>query len=72
MNKLLRITLPAWIIMTLPGCSTQQIYDTGQSWQRNQCSQIIDQSQRAQCLSDTETPYNRYRQQSGSGENTAR
>ena len=70
MNGLLKITLTAWIFMTLLGCSAQQIYDTGQSWQRNQCSNIIDQSQRAQCLSNTDTPYNRYKQQSGSRENT--
>ncbi len=72
MNRQLKIMLPLWIALALSGCAAQQIYQTGQSWQRNQCAKIIDQSQRAQCLSDTDTSYDHYRQQSGSRENTAK
>ena len=49
------------------GCSTQQLYHTGQSWQRNQCNQIMDQLERSRCLSSTSTSYEAYQKQSGAG-----
>lgn len=52
--------------VSLPGCSTGQLYATGQSWQRNQCNQIMDQQERSRCLSSTHTSYEAYQQESSS------
>lgn len=49
------------------GCSTQQLYNTGQSWQRNQCNQIIDQHERNRCLANASTSYEAYKKQSTTG-----
>ncbi len=49
------------------GCTTQQLYNTGQAWQRNECGRIMDQQERSRCLSSTSTSYEAYKQQSGTG-----
>jgi predicted amino acid dehydrogenase len=33
----------------LQACSMQQMYATGQQWQRNQCQKIDDRAERARC-----------------------
>ena len=64
----------AWIIgiaaaalITGTGCTTQQLYSTGQAWQRNECNRLMDQQERSRCLSSTSASYEAYKQQSGSG-----
>ena len=52
--------------ISLSGCSAGQLYATGQSWQRNQCNQIMDQQERSRCLSSTHTSYEAYQQESSS------
>ncbi|MDP1549520.1 MAG: hypothetical protein Q8L97_05090 [Nitrosomonas sp.] len=49
------------------GCTTQQLYNTGQAWQRNECGRIMDQQERSRCLSSTSTSYEAYQKQSGAG-----
>lgn len=44
------------------GCSSQQLYATGQAYQRNQCQQLLDQNERDNCLSKTNTSYEDYKQ----------
>ncbi|WP_295623535.1 hypothetical protein [uncultured Nitrosomonas sp.] len=51
----------------LAGCSTQQLYTTGQSWQRNECNRLMDHQDRDHCLSSTSTSYETYKKQSGTG-----
>jgi len=51
-------------MVTATGCTTQQLYSTGQSWQRNECSKIMDQQERARCLSSTSASYEAYKKQS--------
>ncbi|WP_292918952.1 hypothetical protein [Nitrosomonas sp.] len=51
----------------LAGCSTQQLYTTGQSWQRNECNRLMDQLDRDRCLSSTSASYETYKKQSGTG-----
>jgi hypothetical protein len=45
------------------GCSSQQIYNTGQAWQQNQCNRIVDGSERERCLSKVNMPYEEYKRQ---------
>lgn len=57
-------TVVIWILTlgaaTLIGCSSKQLYQTGQSWQENQCFRIDDIPARNRCLSDASVPYEQY------------
>lgn len=48
------------------GCSSPQLYATGQAYQRNQCLHLLDQGERNQCLSKADTTYDEYKRESGS------
>ena len=45
----------------LSACSARQGYASAQSWQRNQCTKIIDAQERLKCLRDADTSYDQYR-----------
>ena len=47
----------------LVACSSQQMYGSGQAWQKNQCSKIIDAQERSRCMASTSTSYDEYRRQ---------
>jgi len=44
----------------LCACSSQQIYNAGQAWQKNECSRINDAQERSRCMSSTSTSYEDY------------
>jgi hypothetical protein len=44
----------------LGGCSTEQVYGAGQTWQRNQCEQLADANQRDRCIAGTDMTYPQY------------
>lgn len=46
------------------GCSSQQVYQAGQGWQRIECQKIGDLADRNRCLSSTSTSYEEYKRQS--------
>jgi hypothetical protein len=48
------------------GCTSQQLYATGQSYQRNQCLHVPDQGEREKCLSNTNMTYEDYKRETGS------
>lgn len=50
----------ACLLAGLGGCTVQQLYAGGQSWQRNECFRLVDSIQRNQCLSRTWMPYDQY------------
>lgn len=52
--------LAAWLS---PGCTAQQAYGTAQAWQRNQCSKLPDKADYDRCMSQTQTSYQSYKQQ---------
>jgi hypothetical protein len=45
------------------GCSSQQAYNIGQEYQRNQCLHIPDKAESDRCLSKTDTSYDDYKQE---------
>lgn len=45
------------------GCSTRQVYDTAQGWQRNACARVVDAIERERCIASTATSYDDYRRQ---------
>jgi hypothetical protein len=47
----------------LAGCSTQQTYQAGQTWQRNECQKMIDAQARGRCLESASAPYDAYKGQ---------
>lgn len=51
-------------MVTATGCTTQQLYTTGQSWQRNQCTRLVDQQERERCLANAGASYETYNKQS--------
>ena len=61
------IGIAATALITGTGCTTQQLYSTGQAWQRNECNRLMDQQERSRCLSSSSTSYEAYKQQSGTG-----
>ncbi len=50
----------ACLFAGLTGCTAQQLYASGQSWQRNECFKLVDNIQREQCLASTWMPYDQY------------
>ena len=44
-------------------CSSRQLYDTGQSWQQNDCNKIVDNQERQRCQSDASKSYDTYQRQ---------
>jgi hypothetical protein len=45
------------------GCTSQQVYQTGQEWQKNQCNELPDNAERERCLNGTNTRYEDYKRQ---------
>lgn len=45
------------------GCTSQQLYGTGQAWQRNQCNKIVDMQERNRCMESTNTSYEDYQRE---------
>lgn len=64
MNSRILAIVAAITMVTATGCTTQQLYNTGQAWQRNECNKIMDQQERTRCLSSTSTSYETYKKQS--------
>jgi hypothetical protein len=56
--------LVVFVGSTAPGCTSQQLYGTGQAWQRNECQKIPDAQERDRCLSSANTSYEDYKRQS--------
>ena len=60
MKTLLTLTLG----LCLAGCSSQQLYATGQGWQKQECQQVLESEQRLRCEHSAATPYERYQAES--------
>jgi len=60
--RLLLLTIGA---VLLAGCTSQQLYSSAQSWQRNECNRIFDKQERERCMGSTSKTYEEYKVQSG-------
>ena len=47
----------------LSGCTSRQLYNAGQGWQRNECNKLLDQGERERCLREANTTYDDYKRQ---------
>ena len=48
------------MVVSLSGCSSQQLYATGQGWQKQECQKILEREQRMRCEQSAVTSYERY------------
>ncbi|MBU0602100.1 MAG: hypothetical protein KKD25_06830 [Gammaproteobacteria bacterium] len=49
----------------LAGCSSQQVYDSGQGLRRNQCDRIVDAADHARCMEAADRDYDAYQRERG-------
>ena len=61
-----RATCCALACAVLGACSAQQLYATGQQWQRNECLKIDDRAERQRCEQSHATSYEAYQAQAAS------
>jgi hypothetical protein len=47
----------------LSGCSSQQMYASGQGYQRNQCERLPDMGERQRCLEKANMSYEEYKKE---------
>ena len=52
------------LMLCLAGCSSQQLYATGQGWQKQECQKVLDREQRTRCEQSAATSYARYQAES--------
>jgi len=57
------IGIAAAILSVASGCTWQQAYSAGQTWQRNACNKLVEQTARERCLSNVNMSYEDYRSQ---------
>ena len=55
------------ICIVLTSCTTEQAYNTGQGWQRNECNKIVDRAEYERCMQSTSTSYDDYKRQTRDG-----
>jgi len=53
------------IVLTVAahGCTSQQLYGSGQAWQKQECSKVMDAQQRARCMDSAARSYEEYRRE---------
>jgi hypothetical protein len=60
-TSLLLCMLAALAVM---GCTAEQLYATGRSWQHTECAKVVDPEQRDRCYEDANQPYGTYKRES--------
>jgi len=63
LQRFILVAVLSAVSILTPGCSTQQLYGTGQAWQRNECQRLVDQYERERCLTNANTSYDTYQKQ---------
>jgi hypothetical protein len=58
-----KLILTLAVFSALYACTSEQIYATGQNWQRNECSKLADSQERERCISQTRTSFDTYQQE---------
>jgi hypothetical protein len=55
-----KIAMLLWPCL-LCACTTQQLYQTGQGWQKQECQRIQDREERGRCEKSAALSYERYK-----------
>jgi hypothetical protein len=51
------------VLGALSGCSSQQMYASGQNYQRQQCERLPDMAERQRCLEKANMSYEEYKKE---------
>ena len=51
------------VALPLAACTNEQVYGTGQAWQRNQCARLPDKAEYDRCMAGASTTYDSYKKQ---------
>jgi hypothetical protein len=54
-------------VLSAAGCTAQQVYGSGQAWQRNQCAKIPDKAEYDRCMASVATTYEDYKRETEAG-----
>lgn len=55
--------LLATVVVGAQGCTSQQLYGSGQLWQKQECNKIIESQQRARCMQSAARSYDDYQRE---------
>jgi len=66
LHKCFKMVLVLIIAILCTGCSSQQLYATGQAYQRNQCLNSQDQSKLHGCMGNEDITYDQYKHETTS------
>jgi uncharacterized protein YceK len=59
----MRLVYIIFILTLISGCSSQQAYNTGQAYQRNECNKINDNAERGSCMDAANKTFEEYNRQ---------
>jgi hypothetical protein len=62
--KLHSIALWLTSSIAIVGCTSQQLYSSGQAWQQNECNKINDSIERDKCMASAKISFDKYKKQS--------
>jgi hypothetical protein len=61
-TSFIKLYITVAVLSFASGCTSEQLYNTGQAWQNGNCEKIADQDVRKRCL-DAGTSYDDYKRQ---------
>jgi hypothetical protein len=64
MNSVQRLAFIA-LLITLPACTSEQAYRSGQAWQQNQCKRIPDKAEYDRCMANASMSHDTYKRETG-------
>lgn len=59
-----RIAIAFLLVLGGAGCTSQQMYASGQNYQRNQCERLPDMGERQRCLEKVNMSHDEYKKES--------
>lgn len=57
--------------LSLPACTTEQVYASGQAWQRSQCAKLLERWEYERCMRDADLAYDEYKRRKAEEEQRA-
>lgn len=72
MTRFFRLTAAALAACAFAGCSSQQLYGTGQAMQRNECNKLNDLAERQRCLDAANRSQDSYEREAAAARQPAR
>ena len=59
----------ALALLMAAGCSSQQLYASGQGWQRLECNKLQDAQERSRCMASTSRSFEDFKREAESTRN---